>query len=214
MNAPALVASTWCRRLLSGLCGAVLVALVAWGIGFAWFLHMVSEPAGTPAHVEGIVAFTGGPDRVETALRLLSEGRADKLLLSGIGGGAELTELAHRAGVDPLSLASRVTIGRTATTTLGNALETAAWARANAIHSLLVVTASYHMPRAMTELARALPEVTLYPRPVASPDKTGHAMFPLRLTTEEYIKYLAARTGLTSMLPAREPAPAHGSHAG
>ncbi len=77
------------------------------------------------------MAFTGGPERVETALRLLAEGRADRLLLSGIGGGAELPELAHRAGVDPLPLATRVTIGRNATTTRGNAAETAAWARAN-----------------------------------------------------------------------------------
>ena len=214
MSAPVPAARPRWRRLLNGLGAGVLVVVLAWGIGFAWFLHMVSEPAGAPAHVEGIVAFTGGPDRVETALRLLSEGRADKLLLSGIGGGAELAELAHRANVDPLPLAARVTIGRTATTTLGNAMETAAWARANGIHSLLVVTASYHIPRAMTELARALPDVTIYPRPVVPADRGGHAMFPLLLTTEEYIKYLAARTGLTAVLPAREPAPVHGSHAG
>ena len=105
------------------------------------------------------MAFTGGPERVETALRLLAEDRADRLLLSGIGGGAELAELAHRAGVDPLPLASRVTIDRSAATTRGNATDTADWARANAIRSLLVVTASYHMPRAIAELARALPEV-------------------------------------------------------
>ena len=75
------------------------------------------------------MAFTGGPERVETALRLLAEDRADRLLLSGIGGGAELAELAHRAGVDPLPLASRVTIDRNAATTRGNATDTADWAR-------------------------------------------------------------------------------------
>jgi uncharacterized SAM-binding protein YcdF (DUF218 family) len=140
---------------------------------------------------------------VETALRLLAEGRADRLLLSGIGGGAELSELARRAGIDPLPLAPRVTIDRTAATTRGNALATAGWARANNIHSLLVVTAAYHIPRALTELARTLPDVTLYPLPVVQPERSSDA--PLRLMAEEYIKFLATTTGLTSMLPEREP---------
>ena len=134
-------------------------------------MHLAEQPGQAPPHTDGIVAFTGGPERVETALRLLAEGRADRLLLSGIGGGAELAELAHRAGVDPLPLAAAVTIDRNAATTRGNAAETADWARANAIRSLLVVTASYHMPRAIAELARALPEVALYPMPVVPAER-------------------------------------------
>ena len=137
------------------------------------------------------MAFTGGPERVETALRLLAEGRADRLLLSGIGGGAELPELAHRAGVDPLPLAARVTIGRSATTTRGNAAETAAWARANEIHSLLVVTASYHMPRAMTELARHCRRRSSIPCRCVPPERADRPAVPLRLMAEEYIKFLA-----------------------
>ena len=125
----------------------------------------------------------------------MADARADHLLLSGIGGGAELAELAHRAGVDPLPLASRVAIGRSATTTRGNAAETAAWARANGIHSLLVVTASYHMPRAMAELARALPETALYPLPVVSPERPDHSALPLRLVAEEYLKFWLQRRG-------------------
>jgi len=158
------------------------------------------------------VAFSGGPERVETALRLLAKNPERRLLLSGIGGGAELAELAHRAGVDPLPLAPRVTIDRSATTTRGNAAETAAWARANGIHSLLVVTAAYHMPRAIAELSRALPEATLYPLPV--PDRADRTPAPLRMMAEEYIKFLASTTGLSAVLPAREPPPLRGGHAG
>jgi uncharacterized SAM-binding protein YcdF (DUF218 family) len=189
----------------------LLVALMAWGIGFAWFIEIAGRAGSAPAHSDGIVAFTGGAERVETALRLLAEQRGDKLLLSGIGGGAELAELAPRAGVDPTPLASRVTLGRSATTTRGNAQETAAWARANAIHSLLVVTASYHMPRALAELSRALPDVALYPLPVVSAERPGNATVPLRLIAEEYVKYLATQVGLTAVIPARE---APGLHAG
>jgi uncharacterized SAM-binding protein YcdF (DUF218 family) len=188
------------------------VGLVICAASFAWFVNLAGRGPQAPSHTDGIVAFSGGPERVETALRLLAEDRADRLLLSGIGGGAELSELAHRARIDPLPLASRVTIDRTAATTRGNALATADWAHGYDIHSLLVVTAAYHMPRALTELARALPEVTLYPLPVVQPERSTEA--PLRLMAEEYVKFLATTTGLTSMLPEREPTLHRPGHAG
>ena len=202
------------RALTIGMAIAVIGVALAFGVGFAWFVHRVGMPGQAPPHTDGIVAFTGGPERVETALRLIAEDRADRLLLSGIGGGAELAELARRAGVDPRPLAPRVMIDRSATTTRGNAADTAAWARDNGIHSLLVVTAAYHMPRALAELARALPEVTLYPLPVAPPDRSERTAFPLRLVAEEYIKFLVAATGLSAVLPMRETPPTRAGHAG
>ncbi len=201
------------RRRVIAIFGIVVLAIaVAAGAALAQFVRLMSGSRQLPSHVDGIVAFTGGPERVETALRLLAEGRADRLLLSGIGGGAELTELAHRAGVDPLPLGVRVTIGRHATTTRGNAAETAAWAHDNGVHSLLVVTASYHMPRALTELERALPDASLYPLPVVAGRRDRPASF--RLIAEEYIKFLASAAGLSAVLPAREQPQGHGGHAG
>jgi uncharacterized SAM-binding protein YcdF (DUF218 family) len=202
-----LFSATPSQRIAAAVGIVLLTVLLAGGTGFAWFVYLASRPAQPPAHADGIVALTGSADRVETALRLLADQRGDRLLLSGIGGGAELAELADRAGLDPLPLASRVTLGRSATTTWGNAQETAAWARANAIHSLLVVTASYHMPRALAELGRALPDVTLYPIPVRSAERGGHAVGSLRLIAEEYIKYLATQVGLTAVIPPREATP-------
>jgi uncharacterized SAM-binding protein YcdF (DUF218 family) len=191
--------------------GAVIAAFV---LSFAWFIYLPAASSELPLRAEGIVAFTGGQERVETALRLLTQGRADRLLLSGIGGGAELPELARLAGVNALPIATRVTIGRTATTTRGNALETAAWVRTDAIRSLLVVTAFYHMPRAMLELRRLLPDTTLYPVPVWPPAAQRWSAATLRLIAEEYVKYLASALGLTTVLPVREPLAVHGGHGG
>jgi len=200
------------RHVVVGLGACVSAGMLACIVSFAWFLHLADSHTQPPSHTDGIVAFTGGPERVETALRLLAEGHADRLLLSGIGGGAELTGLAHRAGVDPLPLAPRVTIDRTAATTKGNALATADWAHSNNVRSLLVVTAAYHMPRALTELARTLPGVTLHPLPVAAHERSTEPI--LRLMAEEYIKFLATATGLTTVLPEREPTLVRPSHAG
>jgi uncharacterized SAM-binding protein YcdF (DUF218 family) len=164
-------------------------------------MHRVTQVEATPLEADGIVALTGGAERVETALHLLAESRARVLLLSGIGGGAELAELAHRAGLDPARLPGRVTLGRQATSTRGNAVETASWVRENGIRSLIVVTAGYHMPRALTELSRAMPDVTLYPVPVMPPAMHGPAGLrdrgTLRLMAEEYSKWLLARIGLS-----------------
>lgn len=171
--------------------GGLAALAVLWLGGFAWFLLLADRAPPLPPQADGIVALTGGAGRVEAALRLLAEHRARVALVSGVGGAAEFAALARRAGVDPV-LGARVTLGRAAQTTRGNAEETAAWARANAIRSLIVVTAFYHMPRALAELARTLPNVVLYPAPVA-PEASW------RLLLGEYSKWLASQLGLSAL---------------
>ena len=127
-------------------------------------MHVTSRACrAPPPHTDGIVALTGGAGRVELALHLLADGQADKLLLSGIGGGSDLATLGRLAGIDTARFADRITLGRYAASTRGNGVETAAWAEQNRIRTLIVVTAAYHMPRALAELRQALPDVRLYP---------------------------------------------------
>jgi uncharacterized SAM-binding protein YcdF (DUF218 family) len=179
----------WPRRWLIGLGGLALL----WLAGFGWFLVAGGLAGRLPAHADGIVALTGGAGRLELGLKLLEQGRADRLLISGVGKDATFAELVRLAGADP-SLAPRVTLGRAARSTRGNAAETADWVRTWAISSLLVVTSFYHMPRAMAEMRRALPGVALYPVPVTPP---GGA--PLRLLVAEYTKFLAVELGLSRL---------------
>jgi uncharacterized SAM-binding protein YcdF (DUF218 family) len=186
-------------RRTFGLIALPLAALLAWSAGFAWFVSATSGTLAEPPAADGIVALTGGAERVETALRLLEAGRARLLLISGVGGAADFRQLARRAGVED-DLRARVTLGRTAASTRGNAAETAEWVRANDIRSLIVVTAGYHMPRALAELSRTLPGVSLYPAPVLPPAlREGGSPATLRLLAEEYTKYLAVELGLSSL---------------
>jgi uncharacterized SAM-binding protein YcdF (DUF218 family) len=65
-----------------------------------------------------------------------------------------------------------------------------------------VVTAFYHMPRALTELRRSLPDVLLYAYPVLSPGGFGaERLVGLRLLAEEYSKYLLAAAGVSGWGP-------------
>jgi uncharacterized SAM-binding protein YcdF (DUF218 family) len=208
-------------RAASGWLAALAAAMVvAWGAGFLWFVQVAARRAEPPPpHADGIVALTGGAGRVDLALRLLADNHADRLLLSGIGGGTDLATLGRLAGIDTADLAARVTLGRDAASTRGNAAETATWVAQNRIGSLIVVTAGWHMPRAMTELRRAIPEVRLFPQPVQPQAGTDTDHAPgVKLEMQEFTKYLLAVSGLSAWLPHREapnaaPHPGSGSEA-
>lgn len=177
-------------------------------LGFARFLTLAAAgPAEPERPTDGIAVLTGGAERVETGLRLLREGRARVLLISGVHRDVTLADVAHRAALGPGDLAGRVMLGHQAASTRGNAAEIAAWARAEHLDSIRVVTAGYHMPRALLELRRALPEVALLPHPMLPATlRDAEAAGRLRtwsLLLREYLKYLAVWAGLSG--PAAGP---------
>ena len=133
------------------------------------------------------------------------------MLISGVGHGAELGALLHGTGIDPAPLSTRITLGRAATSTAGNADETASWVAGEHLRSLFVVTASYHMQRAMTELQRSLPDVVLVPVPVQPPAlRQGGRIYhlaTLRLLAGEYTKLLASSLDLARLSAGSSPEP-------
>lgn len=182
----------------------LLLPPLALGAGFLWFLAEATAPPADPARrTDGIAVLTGGTERVETGLRLLAEGRAPLLLVSGAHRDAGLADLARAAGVAAAPLAQKISVGHAAATTRGNAVEVAAWARQRGLRSIRVVTAGYHMPRALLELRRALPEAEFVPHPVRPAALRGGlaAATPgtWALLAGEYLKFLVARAGLSGL---------------
>lgn len=171
---------------------------LAWAVGFLWFLTLVTvKPLPLPAAADGVVALTGGADRIRTAFALLAAGRAPRLLISGVNHETTFTEITRIAGVDPVAYAGRVSLGFSAHSTFGNAHETARWVARYGIRTLIVVTALYHMPRALIEMKRAMPQVRFYPDPVRPPAwQKGFKPSILRLLLVEYSKWLVAAAGL------------------
>ncbi len=181
------------RRTLLWLAALPIVVLV---LGFAGFIAVATRPPGPDVHADGIVVLTGGADRVETGLTLLADGWAPLLLISGVARAADYPTLARLAGASP-ALSARVTLGHQAHSTGGNARETEAWVKQHQAASLIVVTAFYHMPRALAELSRALPGVVLHPYPVTPVALAPWWRAPAawRLLAVEYAKYLAVVSG-------------------
>jgi uncharacterized SAM-binding protein YcdF (DUF218 family) len=168
-----------------------------WVAGFAVFLiYALNEAPPQPMpHAGGIVALTGGEDRVRAGLQLLAARDAPRLLISGAGRGTYLGDFTADDAAAATRYAADITLGHMAGTTHGNAIEAANWAHAHHLHSLIIVTADYHMPRAMLEMRRALPGVRLVAAPVRPPGMR-FSLKILRLLAGEYTKYLAVRLDL------------------
>ncbi|MCX5494590.1 YdcF family protein [Kaistia dalseonensis] len=182
-----------------------MIALL--GIDFLRFERQVShfaEPGDVRA--EGIVALTGGTARIDGALALLADNRAERLLISGVNPSvgrrdiATAVEASYRASLD-----QRVELGHSARDTIGNADEARAWVERRGFHSLIVVTSDYHMPRSMAELHGAMPDVELIPYPVRNPqldmDRWWRHPSSVKLLLSEYVKYTVARARLAFKAP-------------
>jgi len=166
--------------------------------GFVAFTAMIPPPArGEPARAQAIVALTGDASRVGDALALLAQGRGGRLLITGVNRKTTRSEIAAETpGFDYLFKCC-IDLGYQASNTLGNAAETRRWAaREGFRRSLIIVTSTYHMPRALAEMRAAMPNKQLIPFPVATPrleDRNWRMLLPnLRLLGWEYVKYLIA----------------------
>jgi hypothetical protein len=81
------------RPVVVRACAFAAAALAAlWLGGFIWFAHDAVQVPPVPPVADGIVALTGGADRVATAILLLRDGRGRLLLISGVGPGAEMAK--------------------------------------------------------------------------------------------------------------------------
>jgi uncharacterized SAM-binding protein YcdF (DUF218 family) len=179
---------------------ALAAALVAWTAGLVWFAGQVPRPedARPPeARADAVVVLTGGAGRLDAGLRLLAEGHAEKLFVSGVARGVDVTQLLRIARRQPEELACCIAIGYAADNTAGNARETAAWMRSEGYGSMLLVTANYHMPRSLVEFRAAMPGIRIVPRPVFPGQfmLDGWWRWPgtAVLLASEYSKYILAR---------------------
>jgi uncharacterized SAM-binding protein YcdF (DUF218 family) len=152
------------RLLLVAAASAALIVL-SWLAGFLWFASTIPRTiTDTSSRTDAIVVLTGGSERLATGIELLSNNLADRLFVSGVGPGARLADLIPAELFS--ALAARISLGDDAVDTIGNAAETAAWARANGISSIRVVTAAYHMRRSLAEFHAAMPDIATIAHPV------------------------------------------------
>ena len=174
----------------------VTVPILVYLGGLLWFVELIPREADDDgSHTDAIVVLTGGAARVATGLDLLRQGRARRLLVSGVYRGVDVQELLRVQRQSPEEVACCIELGYSAESTEGNATETRGWVEREGVASLRLVTASYHMPRSLIEFRRAMPELRIVAHPVL-PDSFRRERWwawpgSLRLVIAEYHKLLA-----------------------
>jgi uncharacterized SAM-binding protein YcdF (DUF218 family) len=160
--------------------------LLLYGIGYVLFAVLLPRPAGSEA-TDAIVVLTGGSGRVERGFDMLRDGRARRLLVSGVDRRVRDHELAAEHDVAPRLMECCVTLERNSFDTRSNADEVARWVERHRVRSIRLVTNDLHMTRAGYELRKRLgDEVHI----VADAVPSDPSMWQIH---EEYFKYLLGR---------------------
>jgi uncharacterized SAM-binding protein YcdF (DUF218 family) len=191
---------SWLRRGFLACAGLMTAAALAGFVGFLVFIYSIERVERRPeTRADGIVALTGGAQRIGDAVDLLTQGYGSRLLISGVNERTSREEIARLNPGQRKLFDCCVDLDYRARNTIGNAIETRRWAEQNRFHSLIVVTSNYHMPRTLVELDHALPEVHKVPYAVVTsidPAEWWRSVSTARVLASEYLKFLAvwART--------------------
>lgn len=176
-----------------------MAPMLLWLGGFLQFASGLATESEEPVMAaDAIVVLTGGEERLEAGFDLLSKGQGKRMLISGVHEATTRRHLQNRLADPDRKLDCCVDLGHAARNTIGNARETAEWASAHGYRTLIVVTASYHMPRSLLEMRAALASsgVRLVPYPVLGRhvrlDRWWLYPGTARLVAGEYSKYLVS----------------------
>lgn len=162
--------------------------LLVWFGGYLWYINkLTSGELTVNEKTDAIVVLTGGQNRLNVAIKLLEDGLAEKLYISGVDEKVTRAELLNLLGSKKELEECCIESGNQAEDTVGNAIETLKWLENNNIKTLRVVTSLEHMPRAMVEFKRFIPKIRFIEHPVGSWRPENINYFSL---SQEYSKYI------------------------
>jgi uncharacterized SAM-binding protein YcdF (DUF218 family) len=189
-------------RIGSQIVVLILIALAVFLIvGIVrFFVVVTSYESSVGAQADAIVVLTGGKSRINAGMQLLQMRQAKRMLISGVHRDTSAKAIFDRF-LEYRDLNSCcIDIDRIAVNTAQNARETAKWMNHNGFKSLIVVTSDYHMPRALLEMKRAMPDIVLVPHavgPVPIPGKAGIDISEqTKMIVREYFKTMVSSLNL------------------
>lgn len=150
-----------------------MLCLIAGADFHRWVLMVARQDAPVSPRADAIVALTGGSGkRIQAGIQLLEREAGQRLLVSGVNVSVDTRDLIKTAGGTEALFACCIDIGRMASSTRENAIETAAWARENKFDTLILVTSDYHMPRSLLWFRSKASDIEIIPYPMQSQIRT------------------------------------------
>lgn len=182
-------------RLL-GLFGALGFSLWLGGL-IVFAENLQSSRPQKVVEADGIIVLTGGPERIGDGIRLLEEKRARRLFITGVNIQVSVDRLRKTWPGHEEAFDCCIDLDFRARNTIENALESAEWVRRQGFGSIILVTAGYHMPRALIEFAAAMPGVRIEPFATVPGNSRIEEWWRepalVRLLASEFTKYVLAR---------------------
>lgn len=149
---------------------------VLWIFGFiAFYSYVIGIPGDSYTSVDAVVVFTGRKGRVIEGNRLVEQGLAKRLFISGLHKDVRLKDLPQQATVDGL--------GYKAGNTRQNAEELLGWYVRYKWNSIRLVTDAVHMPRSLWLTKQMCPHMAVIPHPL-------HSQTYFSLYVTEYHKWI------------------------
>lgn len=180
---------TYCLLFLLGV-------FAVWFAGFCLFVrHINSYEVDRETKTDAIIVLTGGRNRISEGIRLLNDNMAQNLFISGVPEDISIHDIEKQAQIKADN-EDRIVLGRRATNTIENAEETMEWVKENNIHSIRLVTSSYHIPRSLQEFivhATLGDGLQVVLNPIYSPNVNRNwwkSWGTFRLLVMEYNKFL------------------------
>lgn len=185
-------------RLLNSLFTLTMIVVLTWTIGLYVFSLVIQKTTEESflenKKFEALIVLTGGQNRIDTALTLFEAGFSDRLFISGV---TQPQSLQQKIDANE-NLRGRqeccIVLDEIAADTIGNATESKKWLDANDIHSILLVTSNYHMPRSLLEFKKQNPDLVITPYAIEATnvplDRWWQRDGTRRLIFSEYNKFL------------------------
>ena len=189
------------RKRIIIICLSLMAVLVitGWFAGLFIFVRNLSQISTKEPlqKQDAIVTLTGGSNRIDAGFDLLERDLGKKLFISGVHQKTEVKQLLKHWKAEPQNnLDCCVILGFKAENTVENAIETVAWLRKENFHSIYLVTANYHIKRALLEFNRFAPDLEIIPFSVIPDNFITNDWWrdstTRYLVLREYMKYIAA----------------------
>ena len=176
-----------------------LLSLIA---GFLWWVLLLFNTFPKKVYFNssteilgkvGVVVLTGGKNRIEKGVDILSKGYGDKLLISGVFMPSEIEAKFSLEKEKKELFKCCVSFDQRSKNTYENAEEVVKWLNENKdIKSIILVSSYYHLPRSIMIFEKKIKsDVKIYPTPaIQKINFKNQPFFQLKLIISEYFKVL------------------------
>jgi len=116
---------------------------------FYTFINKQTNKINTYRGIDAIIVFTGGENRVQSGIDLISNNVGKRLFISGVNPDTNIFDISEQILSDEDLLNCCIDLGKKANNTIENAIESIDWIKNNNYKNVIIVTSNYHMKRSL-----------------------------------------------------------------